>query len=126
MWREKFNELTARIKDSKEEYWRDDLEALEDSIKQCGEYIKSVNNMEAAITSARFRMEPEDYREYIMQLDNTRRIEHNYLIRSVRLINKLCSIYRVEPIYKGDLDNRIEIAEFAKSVVDEMFDTRQM
>ena len=126
MLREKFNQLTEAIKSSGAEFLRDDLTTLEDSIKQCGEYIKAINNMEAAITTARFRMEPEDHRAYIMQLDNTRRLEHNSLIVSVRVINRLCSIYRIEPIYKGDLENRIQVAEFAKSVVDEMFDTRQM
>lgn len=126
MLREKFNTLVQRIKDESGAYWKEDLETVEDSIKQCGRYIKTVNDMESAITSARFRMEPEDYREYIMNLDRSRKIEHDALIVSVRVLNRLCSIYRVDPIFTGDLENRIEVAEFAKAVVDEMFETRQM
>ncbi|MEQ6359529.1 DUF3232 domain-containing protein [Thermoanaerobacter thermohydrosulfuricus] len=126
MLREKFNVLVQRIKDEAGTYWKEDLESVEDSIKQCGRYIKTVNDMESAITSARFRMEPEDYREYIMNLDRSRKIEHDALIVSVRVLNRLCSMYRVDPIFIGDLENRIEIAEFAKAVVDEMFETRQM
>jgi hypothetical protein len=125
MLREKFTELTEQIKRSNSTFARDDMKNVEDFINSCGEYLKRVNDMEAAITVARFRMDPQDYRHYIVELDRNRKIAHDSLIANVRLLNKLCSLYDTDPIYTGS-ESRIEIADFAKSVVDEMYDTRKL
>lgn len=123
--REKFTELTNKIKESNSEYALNDIKNVEEYIQECGNYIKRVNDMEAALTVARYRMEPEDYREYIVELDKKRKVAHDSLIASTRLLNKLCNLYGVEPIYSGS-DSRIEIADLAKAVVDEMYDTRKL
>lgn len=68
--------------------------------------------------------EPEEYREHLVNLDKSRKIAHDSLIVSTRLLNKLCRLYDIEPIYKGS-DSRIEVAEFAKQVVDEFFAERK-
>lgn len=123
MLREKFNSLIDKIKSSGNSFAEDDVLAVEEYIKDCGRYVKAVTDMEAAITVARHRMEPEEYREYIIRLDRNRKIAHDSLIASTRLINRLCRVYNEPVIYTGG-DDRIEISEFAKKVVDEMFKTR--
>ena len=103
----------------------EDKEIIESTINDCGEYIEAVNRMENAINLARFRMEGEEYREHISTLDKRRRAIHNAVIVGVRVINRLCRIYNQELIYKGDDDDRIAIAEFAKAIVDEHFAERK-
>jgi hypothetical protein len=124
MLREKFNELLAEIE--KGDNLQEDSRLIEDIIADCGRYIERVNAMEGAITAARFRMEPEDYRAYIVELDRQRKIQHDSLIVSVRVLNRLCNLYNVPRIYQGDVQSRIEIAEFARNVVNELFDTRKL
>lgn len=121
--RDNINILVNRLNEKGERELAADIEEIIDS---CGRYIESINSMEAAITSARFRLEGNDYREYVMNLDKSRRLTHNSLIVSVKLLNRYCRLAEMDPIYKGDMESRIEIAEFAQKVVNEMFDTRKL
>ncbi|SHF91431.1 Protein of unknown function [Caldanaerobius fijiensis DSM 17918] len=125
MIREKFNSLVEKIKSSGSSFVTDDMLAIEEYIKACGNYVKAVIDMEAAMIAARDRMEPREYREYIAQLDKNRKVVHDSLIASTKLINRLCETYGEPIIYTGG-DNRIEIAEFAKKVIDEIFMTRTL
>ena len=121
--RDNINILVNRLNEKGEMEFAADIEEI---INSCGRYIESINSMEAAITSARFRLEGNDYREYVMNLDKSRRLTHNSLIVSVKLLNRYCRLAEMDPIYKGDMESRIEIAEFAQNVVNEMFDTRKL
>jgi hypothetical protein len=121
----KIKKLIDAINASQEKFKADDLLAVEDFINDCGRYIERVNAMEAALQVARLRMEPEDYRQLIMDLDRSRKLTHDALIASVRLVNRLCGVYGVEKIYTGP-DERIPIAEFAKEVTDEYFKERKL
>ncbi len=123
MLREKFNALVNKLISMNENELASDIEDIIDS---CGKYIDAVNSMEAAITCARFRLEPEAYREYIVRLDVNRRRLHEGVIVSIKILNRLCKMAEIEPIYTGDLESRIEIAEFAMQTVNEMFNTRKL
>lgn len=122
--REAFRALTEKLKEESD--GQELIYTVEDIISECGRYIERVNNMESALTVARFRMEPEDYRKYIEELDKQRRITHNSLIVGIKLINRLCLMCNLSTIYKGNTANRIGVADFAKQVVDEMFETRKI
>jgi len=110
----------AEAKDAKE-----DLEIIQDFVQDCSRYIDTVVNMENAISVARFIMEADEYREHLVNLDRSRKMAHDSLIVSTRLLNKLCRLYDIEPVYKGS-DSRIEVAEFAKAVVDDFFAERKI
>jgi|LSQX01.3.fsa_nt_gb hypothetical protein len=105
---------------------QDATEYIEEILKSCGEYIKRVNDMESAIQVARFIMEDKDYREYISNLDRSRKLAHDGVIANVAILNRYCRLVELPPIYKGDLNSRIEVAEFAKKVVDEYFEDRKL
>ncbi|SDF52419.1 Protein of unknown function [Thermoanaerobacter thermohydrosulfuricus] len=125
MYKEMFRELSLKINDSDNPYKKDDLEIVEEYPNKCSYYIEKVVSMESAILIARFRMEPEDYRNYIMELDRSRKIAHDALIAETKILNKICQIYGYPEIYNGSFENRNEIAEFAKKIVDEFFEKRQ-
>ena len=117
--------LIEAINKSHEKYKDDDLQAVEEFINDCGRYVEKVTAMEAAISAARFRLEPEDYRQLIMELDRSRKLAHDALIASVRLVNRLCGVYGVQKVYDGP-DERIPIAEFAMEVTNEFFKERRL
>jgi len=123
MLREKFKELTEALEKLGESDLAKDIEEI---INSCGKYVERVNAMEAVITTLRFMLEPEDYRQRLIEIDKSRRAFHNSLIVNIKLLNRYCKLAGLPEIYEGDLESRIEIAEFAKKVVDEMFETRKL
>lgn len=117
-WKERVQELLKRVE-------KQDAELVEQALESCNRYINSIVNMENAIGVARFRMEAAEYREYIQQLDRSRKINHNATIVNVKILNRLCDLYGVKPVYEGDLDNRKEVAAFAFRVVQDYFEERR-
>ncbi len=123
--KEKITVLINAIQCSRESHKDHDLEAVEDLIVGCGSYINKVIEMEAAIATARFRMEPEDFQELVTRLDRNRKYAHDSLIASIRLVNRLCGVYGVSPVYTGP-DERIPMAEFAMLTTEEYFRERKI
>lgn len=121
--RDRITLLVSNLNDIGESELSADVEEI---INSCGQYIEKVNAMESALVSARFRLEGNDYRDYMVDLDKSRRLAHNSLIVSVKLLNRYCKLANIDPLYEGDLESRIEIAEFAKEIVDEMFESRKL
>lgn len=120
MYKEIFSRFIQEVSHDK-----DCLELLEDLIEACSNYVASVNDLEAALLSARYRMEAEEYRKYIADLENNRTRAHNALIANVKIINRLCSMNKLEPMFKCNLSNREEVAEEAIKVVDDLFSNRR-
>lgn len=128
--KEKINILINAIRSTQDNtlkpYIKEDLQSVEDFISQCGRYIDRVTAMEAALQTARFRMETKDYQNFIQDLDRSRKWEHDALIAATKLINRFCRLYSVESIFTGNLDSRIAIAEFAMEVVKAYFQERKL
>lgn len=123
--KERITMLTNAINKETDTHRDSDLETVEDFINDCGAYVDKVTAMESALAIARFRMEPEDYRELIIRLDRNRKYAHDALIASVRVINRLCKNYGVSQVYTGP-DERIPIADFALEVTAEYFKERRL
>lgn len=117
----KVNALLEKIKDD-----ADKTSLVRDMVDSCANYVDTVVNMENAINVYRFRVEdPSELRVMIQRLDQTRRIVHNTVISNVRIVDRLCKINGVEPVFGGLDEDRLAIAEFAKKVVDEFFEDRK-
>ena len=124
MLREKFDTLVAAVKDRSDA--TDFLDDIHDCIDACGHYIESVNSMESVITVLRFRLEPDEFRERLTEADKRRRTMHNGLIASVTILDRICRMAQIEPIYGGDYEDRLAIADFAMAVTAEMYKTRKL
>jgi len=119
--KERINALLKKIKDDP-----DLVSLVRDMVDSCANYVDTVVNMENAINVYRFRVEdPSELRVMIQRLDQTRRIVHNTVISNVRIVDRLCKINGVEPVFGGLDEDRLAIAEFAKKVVDEFFEDRK-
>ena len=95
-----------------------------DLIASTGKYVRAVVELEGAVMSAKHQFEGEVYREYIGNLDSIRSIAHNSLISNMKIVNRLCDKYEVEPIYTGS-DERAMIGDFAGELAIEFFQTRK-
>lgn len=60
------------------------------------------------------------------ELDAERHNTHEGLILSVKLLNSICRMVGLEPIFRGNVEERVEIGDFAIQVVSELFQTRKL
>ncbi len=122
-----FAELILKLGELKDiDVSKDCIAYVEDIIKTCGTYVEKVTQMEAAIATARFIMEPEDYRTYISNLDKTRKIAHDGIMANFAILNRYCRLAEVPPIFKGDLNDRYKAAEYAMDIVQAYFKERKL
>jgi hypothetical protein len=98
------------------------VEYVKDMLSECARYVHKVVGMEQNIQMARFRMEPCEYREYVMSLDTSRRILHNALMGSIDVCNRMCAKMEL-PLIAPDVnaDERETYSNFAFKVVEEYF-----
>ena len=119
-------ELAEKIKTSVSPDAPDDLEALNDAMTSFREYVMRVDMGEQQIRLAAVRFEGEEYREMLTRYDRTRHDAHEAAIANVRLINRLAELYSVGPLFTGNDQNRLEVADFALDVVVQIFQNRIM
>lgn len=128
----------ARIKEKIKELMQiiDNLENTEEKetekelidclAKDCAEYISAVIDMENIINFGKLGLKGEDYRDYVINFDKYKMVKHNVLTAGVKVLNRLCLAHGLQPIFQGDTNSRIEIAEFAKEYVDELYVERRL
>lgn len=102
----------------------DALELIETNMNNLNNYVSAVYAMEVQIQTLRFRLEGDEYREAVTNLDRRRRSAHEAAIAACSILNRLAGLEGVEPLYSGNLEDRNEVAEFCIAIVDELFHGR--
>lgn len=118
--------LAEKVKGSSEPDAGEDLEALNDAMTSFRDYVNRVDAGEQQIRLAAVRFEGEEYREMITQYDRRRHDQHEMAIANVRLVNRLAEIYGVTPLFTGNDQERLEVADFCLDVVVKLFQNRMM
>lgn len=93
-------------------------------IRSCTKYIETVCTSKVYIL-LRNSINPKEFRTQFAQLDKARSASHNYLISKVKMMNRYCEMAGSDPLFSGDIKNRIEIAEFAQIITEELFSERK-
>ncbi len=60
------------------------------------------------------------------EMDKNRTIIHNSAISSTKVINRLCEAKELPLFFKGNIEDRVEIAEFIKGVVVNIFENSKI
>lgn len=91
-------------------------------LKTCVDYVNIVSSQEVQIQHARFTMNGEEFRQYVMELDRHRRALHEGLMARVNFANRLC-VKLNTPVLAERVteENRETYFAFAKEVVDSYF-----
>ena len=84
-------------------------------------YVNSVVSIEISGPIQRMRLEPEDYRNAMQQMDRNRRICHNRAIDSVNQLNRMAKALGMEPFAEVDTTDRNAVADFAGRFVNEVY-----
>jgi len=123
MYREKINEFIRIISKSND---RECLNLMQGVISSASDYVRRLNVLEIGLMVGKYNKEGAEYREYIEKLDKQRSNAYNALITNVKIINKLCKNNDLASIYSGNEEDRIQVAEFAQNVVEELFSTGRL
>lgn len=125
--KEKINKLITAINNHENDPEMRDMynNAVKSMLRSCSKYIHLVVNQEQRIQMAHFRMENDEFREYVINLDSTRRYAHESLMSEINVCNRLCEIVGVEPIAPDVAkDDRETYSVFAMKVVEEYFEEK--
>lgn len=99
----------------------DIAEMVLDALSTFNGYVKRVALEEQQMQAARFRMEPEDFREFVMGIDRARRLNHDACVMQLGILNRLASQFGMAPFLVTD--DREAVAKFAMEVVNVYFTT---
>ena len=103
----------------------DDLELIEEIVKNCAEYVKDVDVGEAQIKRFYATLEGEELRERVAAVDQRRRIRHNEAITSCKMLNRIASLYNTEKVFTGDDTIREQVADFCLDLTTIIFQNRR-
>ena len=104
----------------------DVLEIIEDTIDVYGNYVAYVYKMESLRPILKIRLEAEEYKNIIEEMDEKRTRIHNAAIASTKTINRLCEFNELPLFFQGNIEDRVEVAEFIKNVVTNVFENRKL
>ena len=103
----------------------DILEIIEDTIESYGNYLNYVYKMESLKAVLKIKLEAIEYRKRIEEMDVHRTSIHNAAISSTRIINRLCELNDIPLFFEGDISDRVEVADFIRDVVLNVFENRK-
>lgn len=111
-------------------FYREDKEIIDfvnNTLNNMSYYVHSVVEMENLINIQKFRLSPEEFREQLESYDRRRKTSHDAVIIGVKFLNR---IYKMIPnteelFFEGNVEDRYEVANFAKRIVDEIFENRK-
>lgn len=100
------------------------LKMIVNYMNALGDYVASVYRMEMQMPILRFRLDGEEFRDAVMDLDRARRIAHESAIAACGILNRICEKSGVENLFDGNVEDRNEVADFCMSAVDTIFKDR--
>ena len=102
------------------------LEIIEDTIDVYGEYVAYVYKMESLRHILRIKLGKDEYKNSVEEMDEKRTRIHNAAIASTKVINRLCESNDLSLFFEGNIDDRVEVAEFIRDVVVNVFENRKL
>ena len=123
---EAYIQLAEKIKASDSLDAKDDLEALDEAMTSFRVYVEKVDCGEQQIRLAAVRLEGEEYRQMVTKYDQRRHLQHEDAIINVRVVNRLAQMYGVSPLFLGDENDRLQVADFCLDTVIEIFHNRTL
>lgn len=89
-------------------------------------YVDTVIRNESELLIHGSSLEGQEYRDKIAQYDKDRHGCHETAIINVRVINRLAEKYGIQPVFKGDDNQRHQVADFCLELDSYLFRNRRM
>ena len=102
------------------------LEIIEDTIDVYGDYVAYVHKMESLKPILKIKLGKDEYKNAVEEMDEKRTRIHNAAIASTKIINRLCESNRIPLFFEANIEDRVEVAEFIRDVVVNVFENRKL
>ena len=102
------------------------IEIIEDTINVYGDYVAYVHKMESLKPILKIKLGKDEYKNSVEEMDEKRTRIHNAAIASTKIINRLCESNRIPMFFEGNIEDRVEVAEFIRDVVVGVFENRKL
>ena len=102
------------------------LEIIEDTIDVYGEYVAYVYKMESLRPILKIKLGKDEYKNAVEEMDEKRTRIHNAAIASTKIINRLCESNRIPLFFEANIEDGVEVAEFIRGVVVNVFENRKL
>lgn len=103
-WNDRLTNLAQETIRLSKEHNDDYMEFIMHELDSIPTYHNQVVSMEVQQQFQRFRLEGEDYREWLQNEDITRKRYHEKMIDSICIINRFCETNGLTKFYPGKLD----------------------
>lgn len=113
--------VNAWKNDSNSEYI---LPMINDCMNAFGNYVNRVYVMEYSQPIIYARYEGQEARDKIKDLDTRRRSAHENAIAAVTKCTRWAKEKDIQPMFKGEVTDRYQVASFCEKVVSEFFEGR--
>lgn len=117
------NKFLALVQEYKNN--EDVLDIIEHGMNNFMLYVQSVYTMEVRLPIIKFTKEGQDLIDAIAQLDTYRRHAHEAAIASCNVIGRIAKAADMDPLFDGDSNDRLAVADFCMQTVDEFFAERK-
>ncbi len=117
---EAYDRLAGKIRDA------EITEAVTDAVMSCAEYVAGVVESETKTVLARTMYDGQEYREAVMNYDAARSRKHNAAIANVKMLNRIAASFETGPVFTGDADVRVQVAEFCMELTEYIFRNRKL
>ena len=101
------------------------IEIIEDTINVYGDYVAYVHKMESLKPILKIKLGKDEYKNSFEEMDEKRTRIHNAAIASTKIINRLCESNRIPLFFEANIEDRVEVAEFIRDVVVNVFQNRK-
>ena len=101
------------------------IEIIEDTINVYGDYVAYVHKMESLKPILKIKLGKDEYKNSVEEMDEKRTRIHNAAIASTKTINRLCEFNELPLFFQGNIEDRVEVAEFIRDVVVNIFEKRR-
>ena len=102
------------------------IEIIEDTINGYGDYVAYVHKMESLKPILKIKLGKDEYKNAVEEMDEKRTRIHNAAIASTKIINRLCESNRIPLFFEANIEDRVEVAEFIRDVVVNVFENRKL
>ena len=102
------------------------IEIIEDTINVYGDYVAYVHKMESLKPILKIKLGKDEYKNSVEEMDEKRTRIHNAAIASTKTINRLCESNDLSLFFQGNIEDRVEVAEFIRDVVVNVFENRKL
>ena len=102
------------------------IEIIEDTINVYGKNVEYVHKKESIKPILKIKLGKDEYKNSVEEMDEKRTRIHNAAIASTKTINRLCEFNELPLFFQGNIEDRVEVAEFIRDVVVNVFENRKL